>query len=170
MVRLQKSSERAASGGRMIRAWGAVWRNNRPEVEIRDIPNAELPSPRDSDFRYWRAAIWDDGDKKPPKNYKKNHDAPDCGPKKPCDKCRVHAPYWWYQWETLYLRVYTVWMGANKVGEYNSLNEADRNTPPGGKIEVALSQELIEVYERPKIDLDDTEVGDLVRTWAKESL
>lgn len=78
------------------RAWGAVWTEDGPVAEVRDIrTREEFDAIKDSpDFRWWQLQAMD----LDPKLAKTDHTGGKCEPGKPCAKCQNFAPGWWFRW------------------------------------------------------------------------
>ena len=74
------------------RIWGAVWTDDGPIAEVRDITTRDefLALTASQDFRWWLLCAMDCLSSK-------GHSKGGCAPAKPCQKCHDKAASWWFE-------------------------------------------------------------------------
>lgn len=80
---------------RKSRIWGAVWSEDGPVAEVRDITTkGEFEELTNSDtFRWWCVQVLDGT-----RLLASEHTNRKCEPGNPCLKCRQKAPAWWFEY------------------------------------------------------------------------
>jgi hypothetical protein len=76
------------------RIWGAVWTDDGPVADVRDIDTREAFNEltNSADFRWWAICNKDDSD-----GLREGHNRGGCAPGKPCQKCQQVAATWWFE-------------------------------------------------------------------------